>query len=802
MKKEQKKSNKHLVNKVVILLTIWLISLLLLAGNSFASFEDVGEDHEFIDAILYAEAQGIVTGYPDNTFRADNTITRAEFTKIILNSNLKKSEIYGENCFPDVQTEWFAKYICTAQRKGIIKGYTDGLFHPEYDITFSEASKIISLGFSYEIIVDQDNWQKNFIQKLENKKAIPTSVTKTDKKITRGEMLEIIWRLKENIKYKNYASYDYKQDKLINKTKLLEAENDKIYFGAFPDFGGSEDIITTERITDFNNLTEKNIVWAYFSNNWFKGITYPKDDIHTIHEQGIIPFVRLMPRSSEEQGIEEKTFTMQNIIDGKFDKEIKKWAQDAKEDDIALLIDFAVEMNGDWFSWSGYFNGQGTKDQYGDPNYFDGAERYRDAYRHIIDIFREENVNNITWFFHADIHSIPEEEWNKAKYYYPGDEYIDWIGVSIYGAQDENIDYWESFSDILKERSQSILEISEEKPFAVLEFGVSDKNPLGTKEEWLQDAFETILENKYIEFKAISYWNENWEEEDGSQALIRIDSSAESLETFKKYIADPRFTFSQNTDTKQETETEVKVDTEPEQDQVQEIWIPKISTTWQWQLSGEIDTSYDVEIYDIDLEKTSQETIDEIHEKGAKVICYFNAGAYEPYRSDSAQFPEESLGKIMQGWEDEKWLDISNYEKFEDIMKARLNLAVQKKCDGVEPDNIDGYTNETGFDLKYSEQITYNKWLAEQAHQRGLSIALKNDLDQIDELEPYYDFSINEQCFQYKECQKLTKFTKNNKAVFNTEYELETSEFCTEAKELNFSSLKMEYDLDGGRKSC
>ncbi len=328
-----------------------------------------------------------------------------------------------------------------------------------------------------------------------------------------------------------------------DSSKLTAPTGDKIYFGAFPDFGGSEDVVTTERLDDFSNLIGKKPYWAYFSQNWYNGIKYPQNAINTIRAKGVIPFLRIMPRSGDEQYKKESEFSLSNIIDGKFDKEIREFAKATKNDSKKLLIDFAVEPNGDWFGWSGAYNGKDSKDLYGDKEYFDGAERYRDAYRHIIDIFKEEKVNNVTWFFHVDIYSNPDEEWNIAKLYYPGDDYIDWIGVSIYGAQNSSEDYWDSFSNILEERANTIRDISSTKPIALLEFGVTDNNPLGDKSEWLKDAFETILSGNYIKFKAISYWHETWNE-DGAEYSLRIDSSSESLDMFKNYVNNDSFIFS------------------------------------------------------------------------------------------------------------------------------------------------------------------------------------------------------------------------------------------------------------------
>ena len=197
---------------------------------------------------------------------------------------------------------------------------------------------------------------------------------------------------------------------------------------------------------------------------------------------------------------------------------------------------------------------------------------------------------------------------------------------------------------------------------------------------------------------------------------------------------------------------------------------PDINTSWQWQLKNDININYNVKLYDIDLFDTSTNTIDELHNKNIKVICYFSAGSFEDWRSDKDKFPLSILGNELDGWAGEKWLDVSNLDILKPIMKSRLDLAKDKNCDGVEPDNVDGYTNNSGFSLSANDQLIYNKFLANEAHKRGLTIVLKNDLDQIQELEPYFDISLNEQCHEYNECEKLSPFIKSNKPVFIAEY--------------------------------
>ncbi len=135
-------------------------------------------------------------------------------------------------------------------------------------------------------------------------------------------------------------------------------------------------------------------------------------------------------------------------------------------------------------------------------------------------------------------------------------------------------------------------------------------------------------------------------------------------------------------------------------------------------------------------------------------------------------------------------------------MESRLDSAVQKQCDAVETDNIDAFQNNSGFILNNNDQLKYNRWLSKEAHKRNLSIALKNDLDQIPDLIDDFDFIINEECFLYDECEKLIPFIKNGKAVLHVEYDLNLEKFCKKSKKMQFNSLKMDKELNGKRNAC
>lgn len=245
-----------------------------------------------------------------------------------------------------------------------------------------------------------------------------------------------------------------------------------------------------------------------------------------------------------------------------------------------------------------------------------------------------------------------------------------------------------------------------------------------------------------------------------------------------------------------------KTDT-PAPAMVGEWWQPAPGTSWQIELSrAEPDISFDVEMYDIDLFEVSEQTIAQLHADGRVVICYFSAGSWEEWRPDAGDFPKEVIGAPLEGWPGEYWLDIRSMDVLAPLMAARLDLAVAKGCHGVDPDNVNAYENQSGFDLDYQHQLDFNIWLAEQAHARGLSIGLKNDLNQIPDLVEHFDWALNEECPYYDECEMLLPFIDAEKAVFGVEYELASDEFCPQTNALNFDFLKKNWDLDAWRLSC
>jgi hypothetical protein len=229
----------------------------------------------------------------------------------------------------------------------------------------------------------------------------------------------------------------------------------------------------------------------------------------------------------------------------------------------------------------------------------------------------------------------------------------------------------------------------------------------------------------------------------------------------------------------------------------QGLWTPSSSApiSWNWQLQGTVPTNTNVQVFDIDGFDNSAATVAALHAQGTKVICYIDFGTSENFRPDFSSFPASVQG-ATNGWPGERWLDIRQLSVLEPIMTKRMQMCVQKGFDALEPDNIDGYENDTGFSLTAQDQLTYNTWIADTAHSLGLSVGLKNDNDQTSQLEPYFDWALDEQCNQYTECDTENVFVQANKAVFNAEYQGGTG-FCSSDETAHINGALFDLNLDG-----
>lgn len=273
------------------------------------------------------------------------------------------------------------------------------------------------------------------------------------------------------------------------------------------------------------------------------------------------------------------------------------------------------------------------------------------------------------------------------------------------------------------------------------------------------------------------------------------------------------------------------------------LWLPTPDQplTLHWVLSGPLDLDDPVQmglvdlngkplpepdVYDLDMEYTPRSTVDALHEQGKKVICYIDVGVFETYRRDAHKFraiKPRIWGKPDEGWNDSYWLDIRRVSALAPIMKARMRKCAKKGFDAIEPDEMTGWSNKSGFPLTYDHQIRYNKAIARWAHRLGMSVGMKGDLEQAHDLAPYFDWNLTEECYQYRECTRvlnrgrgadgkmhpgLQSFTDLGKAVWVAEYKSFTgdrwAEICASSQKWHFNTARYKLGLPkrGGRQPC
>jgi hypothetical protein len=229
---------------------------------------------------------------------------------------------------------------------------------------------------------------------------------------------------------------------------------------------------------------------------------------------------------------------------------------------------------------------------------------------------------------------------------------------------------------------------------------------------------------------------------------------------------------------------------------------PRATTSpWQIQLQGRIDTSVRARFVVIDADEPAR-TVRALHRRGRKVACYVNAGAWEDFRADRRSYPREVLGKEYEGFPEERWLDIRRIDLLAPILRARIDACRAKGFDGVDPDNLNGFENDTGFPLTAADQLRFNTWLANEVHARRLSAGLKNDGPQAGALAPYFDWAIVEECIEQRNCSEYAPFTRAGKPIFAIEYRKPTRRTCTVARRRTISVAFKTPALRAPRRTC
>lgn len=335
------------------------------------------------------------------------------------------------------------------------------------------------------------------------------------------------------------ATTSSNQQPEISNQKLVIPKQG-LYTGAYMDWGDKEDAVTLEAMEDFERLVGKHQAIVASSSYWGEQ-TFPTANVRLITNHGSVPLIFWSPWDKPYvEGRGPDKYSLTSIIAGEHDAYIDMWGEKAHEFGQPMVVSFANEMNGTWFPWSGVLYGGDKVIPNSNPPRFEGPETFKKAYRHVVDRVRAKGATNVQWVLHLMNYSLPQEEWNLAAQYYPGSEYCDWVGFSLYGVQFTD-DEWAPFAPLLDWPYEELRRIDATKPVMICEWGVGEFPALGSKADWIRDAFRLMKDPKYPNIKACIYWHERWQNDDGRYSNLRVNSTPASLEAYRQGVADPAY---------------------------------------------------------------------------------------------------------------------------------------------------------------------------------------------------------------------------------------------------------------------
>jgi len=301
----------------------------------------------------------------------------------------------------------------------------------------------------------------------------------------------------------------------------------KLYHGVYPGgITGEEDDIAPADLSSYQATVHKTAAWVYFSDNWYRSRSFPLATATWIRDAGSVPFIRLMLLDSAARK-PNKRFTLAHVLRGDFDADFHTWGRAAQAFGTPLIVEFGTEVNGSWFPWNGKWNG-GKK----------GPSRFREAYRHIVDLILGEGATNVTWVFHVNGDDDPARPWNRFENYYPGDAYVDWVAVSAYGAQEPTEDWCGSFRDSMDAAYPRLVAMAPSKPLIVAEFGVTSRNRLCDQADWASAALSDLISLRWPKVIGFSWWNEQWENDNrpAHDTDMRVQDNPRLADAFRTLV--------------------------------------------------------------------------------------------------------------------------------------------------------------------------------------------------------------------------------------------------------------------------
>ena len=284
---------------------------------------------------------------------------------------------------------------------------------------------------------------------------------------------------------------------------LLAPEAGRFYHGVLPAAAApqADSDVSKEALDAYETTVGRKVAYVYFDDEWLTSRAFPAQTASWIRERGSVPFIRLMLRSQKVPLVADPTFTLDRIIAGEFDSALAAWADRAREFGTPLLVEYGTEINGDWNPWSAPYNGGLDK----------GPARFKLAYRHIVDLMRRRGALNIVWALHYAGENFPgDDPRNLPAAYYPGDDVVDWVGISVYGSERSNDKRCPGFRSLVDAMLPQLRDATATKPLFIFEFGNTNDNPACPAGPWVQAAFDDLLGGRWPDLRGFSWWQQRF----------------------------------------------------------------------------------------------------------------------------------------------------------------------------------------------------------------------------------------------------------------------------------------------------
>lgn len=305
--------------------------------------------------------------------------------------------------------------------------------------------------------------------------------------------------------------------------RLAFPEAGFLYHGVFPAQAegviGLESDISADNLDAYERTVGRKVAWVYFDDEWVTSRAFPSSTTGWISARGAVPFIRLMLRSRRALAV-DPIFNLDNLLAGQFDRDLAAWADGARAHAGPLIVEYGTEVNGDWNPWSAPYNGGMEV----------GPDKFKRAYRHIVELMRARGAMNITWALHYNSQNYPgDDPRNVPATYYPGDDVVDWVGISAYGSERPLDHRCPSLRSLVDDMVPQLRAATATRPLFLFELGVTDHNPGCDSLPWVQGALADLLGGRWPDVRGFSWWNERWandaQAEDDSQMLVQENAA-------------------------------------------------------------------------------------------------------------------------------------------------------------------------------------------------------------------------------------------------------------------------------------